>query len=498
MTDSKATEPSRLTRCVKQSFFARDAPFAFDSPQIFSTSADGTVIYALKVEIHLSVESETREIVSVLSARHISQQHVQTGKSLTYELDPDIELLELRSIVDFYPLYGKFGVLMTFNYDRSEVRQLLLWLDETREAAELVGIKTITLGGLAGIPNMGMGHRVHGEILLVGPSNRERHRSIAAYLLPMDPLQPHYVRDLQPHLTQFIAFLHSNGQQSVCLFDRGVFIKDNCLYFLMKCRHDPNIVTGFMGKTDLLAGVSGRRRLTHSIFKLDDSEVELVVLMKISFDEVFRFSELFSVRDIIQLAHCDRMIYFAMSRPDYESMQTLYWQAKYLVGKCTLKALAWLLSFFMWSQKFDGGWGVRFYLWVLETLFGRQMLPSMIPEPVRRLYSLKLTSLKWKVVDHSFTCSHPLTGSDKSIYTVMDCDQKGGLVVADMPDTYGRVEENDEKLQYSAVSYICPTTSPLALARIAEHAAYRWYPAFERSDLLRRSLGIVDWKKSLF
>ena len=64
-------------------------------------------------------------------------------------------MLELRSIVDFYPLYEKFGVLITFNYDRSEIRQLLLWLDETREAAELIGIKTVTLGGLAGIPNMG-------------------------------------------------------------------------------------------------------------------------------------------------------------------------------------------------------------------------------------------------------------------------------------------------------------------------------------------------------
>lgn len=104
----------------------------------------------------------------------------------------------------------------------------------------------------------------------------------------MDLLQPHYVRDLQPHLTQFIAFLRSNGHQSVCLFDRGVFIKDNCLYFLMKYRHEPNIVTGFMGKTDLLAGVSGRRRPTHSIFKLDDSEVELVVLMKINFGEVLQ------------------------------------------------------------------------------------------------------------------------------------------------------------------------------------------------------------------
>ncbi|KAK6042792.1 hypothetical protein COOONC_19703 [Cooperia oncophora] len=100
------------------------------------------------------------------------------------------------------------------------------------------------------------------------------------------------------------------------------------------------------------------------------------------------------------------------------------------------------------------------------------MIPVTAPPPAFNMYGLDMKSLKFRRVPIKYAfISYPLA---------IDCDRTGGVVTAELGSSL-------------KVNYFPSQTAPLSLCKLAEHSVYRNFPAFEKSPLLRRSVGQLNW-----
>ncbi|KAK5986220.1 hypothetical protein GCK32_004919 [Trichostrongylus colubriformis] len=157
------------------------------------------------------------------------------------------------------------------------------------------------------------------------------------------------------------------------------------------------------------------------------------------------FSRLLCIRHLRQVCHRESNIWMTIISSDFAQLNSWKW-------KIYLSALLYIMP---------------------------SMIPVTAPPPAFNMYGLDMKSLKFRRVpikpklyttENTFV-SYPLA---------IDCDRTGGVVTAELGSSL-------------KVNYFPSQNTPLSLCKLAEHSVYRHFPAFEKSPLLRRSVGQLNW-----
>ncbi|KIH56119.1 hypothetical protein ANCDUO_13705, partial [Ancylostoma duodenale] len=159
-----------------------------------------------------------------------------------------------------------------------------------------------------------------------------------------------------------------------------------------------------------------------------------------------RFARLLCIRHVRQVCHRDKNIWVTIICSDFAQLSTWRW---------------------------------RFYLSALLYIIP-SMIPVTAPPPTFNMYGLNMKTLKFRKVpiqpklysmENAFV-SYPLA---------IDCDDTGGVITAELGSSV-------------RINYFPSQNTPPSLCKLAEHSVYRNFPAFEKSPLLRRSVGQLNWE----
>ncbi|WKX98166.1 hypothetical protein Q1695_013670 [Nippostrongylus brasiliensis] len=70
-----------------QQFFEFDAPEAFISPQLFAVNPRGDMIYSVKIDMKLTLDPDTHEVVILLGNRTVCRCSIHSGTTLCSECE---------------------------------------------------------------------------------------------------------------------------------------------------------------------------------------------------------------------------------------------------------------------------------------------------------------------------------------------------------------------------------------------------------------------------
>uniref|UniRef100_A0A8R1DEH4 Uncharacterized protein n=1 Tax=Caenorhabditis japonica TaxID=281687 RepID=A0A8R1DEH4_CAEJA len=172
---------------------------------------------------------------------------------------------------------------------------------------------------------------------------------------------------------------------------------------------------------------------------------------------------------------------------DVKKLSTLYWRLKHLYVRIMLRLMiiGFHGSLFLW--RYDNGFTFNVLTRILMFLHGPTMIPVYSPE---RKFGLCYFDVKHRKF---FNIKHAARGlknkrdpNDTDFAVNFDVDSSGGAVVIDFP---AKEQKKDEMM----VSYYPNPTKPQSLARMCRYTAYRNFPSFEKSCMLRRLSGLLDW-----
>ncbi|KAK5969148.1 hypothetical protein GCK32_003424 [Trichostrongylus colubriformis] len=352
-----------------QLFFEFDAPEAFISPQLFAVNPRGDMIYSVKIDMKLTLDPDTQEVVVVLGSRSICRCSIHTGKSISYVIDNDISANELREASDFYLLSDNIG------------------------------------------------------------------KEFERFLWKHDP-------DLH-------------------IFAAGILAERNGLTFLLKSTDYELFETTVVGRATY--GQNGG--VLCRLIPLDNSSV--------------LFSRLLCIRHLRQVCHRESNIWMTIISSDFAQLNSWKWKIYLSALLYIIKVITLMLRFVLWLRRVDRGVSLYLYMRLLRWLYGPSMIPVTAPPPAFNMYGLDMKSLKFRRVpikpklyttENTFV-SYPLA---------IDCDRTGGVVTAELGSSL-------------KVNYFPSQNTPLSLCKLAEHSVYRHFPAFEKSPLLRRSVGQLNW-----
>ncbi|VDO39065.1 unnamed protein product [Haemonchus placei] len=221
-----------------QLFFEFDAPEAFISPQLFAVNPRGDMIYSVKIDMRLSLDPDTQEVVVALGERLICRCSIRTGKSFNYEIDNDISANDLREASDFYLLSDNIAVLITYNPENYHLSQYVLVMNETTEKALLTVKRTVTLPALSSDLSIGMGLLDEGFVLAAGHAGPDgENQQVVGHLIAADPLKASLLpnKDITPMIRQFERFLRKHDPD-LQVFPSGILAERNGLTFLLKSK----------------------------------------------------------------------------------------------------------------------------------------------------------------------------------------------------------------------------------------------------------------------
>ncbi|VDP02337.1 unnamed protein product [Heligmosomoides polygyrus] len=373
--------------------------------------------------------------------------------SSSYAIDNDITANELRESSDVYLLSDNIAVLITYNPETYRLSQYVLVLRDDDETAVLTMKRTMTLPALNSNLSIGTGLLNEGIVLAAGYTGPEGEaRQVVGHLIAADPLKASVLpnKDITPMIRQFERFLlkHDSGLH---IFAPGILAERTGLIFLLKSSEYEMFDTTVVGRATFNSNGS---RVMCQLIPLDNSSV--------------LFPRLLCVRHLRQICHREENIWMTIISSDFEQLST--------------KVITLVLRFVLWMRRVDRGVSLYLYMRLLRWLYGPSMIPVTAPPPAFNMYGLDLKSLKFRRV--------PIKQFQPKLYSVenafvsyplaIDCDRTGGVVTAELGSSL-------------KVNYFPSQNTPLTLAKLAQHSVYRYYPAFEKSALLRRSVGQLNW-----
>ncbi|CAB3401291.1 unnamed protein product [Caenorhabditis bovis] len=181
-----------------------------------------------------------------------------------------------------------------------------------------------------------------------------------------------------------------------------------------------------------------------SVFVLSMDEESIILLLS-------KCSDCLTLAALKTLKIRNGSVWINVAVPDYEKLKTFYWRVRLIYVRIVLPG----------------------------------MVPSYSPAKLFHLYYLDLNNRRFLKVPHRPRCEETSDDQqDSNFSTMFDVDARGGVLIIDQPNS---------NLQNHAVSYYPNPTRPRSLHQISMYTAYRNYPAFEKSSLLRRMTGMLEW-----
>ncbi|EYC28727.1 hypothetical protein Y032_0007g3383 [Ancylostoma ceylanicum] len=238
------------------------------------------------------------------------------------------------------------------------------------------------------------------------------------------------------------------------------------------------------------------------------------------------FARLLCIRHVRQVCHRDKNIWVTIISSDFAQLSTWRWRFYLSALLYIIKTITIVLRIVLWLRRIDRGVTLFLYIKLLRWLYGPSMIPVTAPPPTFNMYGLNMKSLKFRKVpiqpklysmENAFV-SYPLA---------IDCDDSGGVITAELGSSlkycispysgqatlihWGKGDDtetwkiifgkkqlqkrNSENVrEYFRINYFPSQNTPLSLCKLAEHSVYRNFPAFEKSPLLRRSVGQLNWE----
>ncbi|KAK6042794.1 hypothetical protein COOONC_19702 [Cooperia oncophora] len=326
--------------------------------------------------------------------------------------------------------------------------------------------RTMTLPALNSSLSIGTGLIDEGLVLATGYTGPEgENRQVVGHLIAADPLKASVLpnKDITPMIRQFEQFLMKHDPD-LHIFAPGILAERNGLTFLLKSTDYELFETTVVGRATFNANGS---RVICKLIPLDNSSI---------------FS-LLCIRHLRQVCHRDDNIWMTIISSDFAQLNSWKWRIYLSALLYIIKVITLMLRFVLWIRRVDHGVSLYLYMRLLRWLYGPSMIPVTAPPPAFNMYGLDMKSLKFRRVPikpkpysvESTFISYPLA---------IDCDRTGGVVTAE-----ARIFVKN----YFRVNYFPSQTAPLSLCKLAEHSVYRNFPAFEKSPLLRRSVGQLNW-----
>lgn len=117
------------------------------------------------------------------------------------------------------------------------------------------------------------------------------------------------------------------------------------------------------------------------------------------------------------------------------------------------------------------------------------MIPIYSPQKQFHLCYLDINRRRFFRYEHSARVLKSKMDPNETEFAMgFDVDSDGGALVLDHPT---------EKSREMELSYYRNPMKPQSLAQLATYSAYRNFPSFEKSSLLRRLTGVIDWMWSI-
>ncbi|KAJ1355801.1 hypothetical protein KIN20_013346 [Parelaphostrongylus tenuis] len=423
------------------------------------------MMYSVKIEMRLALDPDTREAVVVLISRLICRCSIRTGQNKSFTIDNDITSNELRESSDFYILADNIAVLLTYNVENYHFSQYVLLLNDTTEKAMLTMKRTTTLPSLNSGLIVGMGLLNEGFLLATGYTGPEAvHRQVVGHLIAADPLNASTFpnKDITLMIRQFERFLVRHNAD-LHIFPAGILPEKDGLVFLLKSFEYDLFESKLIGKASFTTAGS---RIQCELIPIDNSSI--------------LFPQLLCTRHVRQVCHRDGNIWMTIVTSNFEELTTWRWRVYLSVLLYIIKVITLFLRFVLWMRRLDGGVSLYFYMRILRWVYGPSMIPVTAPPPAFNMYGLDMKSLKFKRVpieprlctyENAFV-TYPLA---------IDCDRTGGVITAELGSSL-------------KINYFPSQKTPLSLCKLAEHSVYRNFPAFEKSPLIRRSVGQLNWE----
>ncbi|RCN38858.1 hypothetical protein ANCCAN_15203 [Ancylostoma caninum] len=418
----------------------------------------------------------------IVGNRLICRCSIHTGESTNYAIDYDITAVELRQSSDLYLLTDNIAVLVTYNPENYQFSQYVLALNDESENAVLTIKRTVTLPALNSSLTIGTGLLKDGYILVTGytgPAD-DRDRQVVGLMIAADPYKASSLpnKDITSMIGQFEHFL-LRSYPDLRIFAPGIFAEEDGLIFMLKRQVHHNFVCGNIIEYDLFeTSLIGR-----AYFSSHSKDVRCRLIPVDNSSVVF--ARLLCIRHVRQVCHRDKNIWVTTISSDFAQLSTWRWRFYLSALLYIIKAITIVLRIVLWLRRIDGGVTLFLYIKLLRWLYGPSMIPVTAPPPTFNMYGLNMKSLKFRKVpiqpklystENAFV-SYPLA---------IDCDDTGGVITAELGSSV--------KYCNLQINYFPSQNSPLSLCKLAEHSVYRNFPAFEKSPLLRRSVGQLNWE----
>ncbi|KAL6728416.1 hypothetical protein Aduo_010192 [Ancylostoma duodenale] len=415
--------------------------------------------------------------------RVICRCSIHTGESTNYVIDHDITAVELRQSNDLYLLTDSIAVLVTYNPENYQFSQYVLALNDRSEDAVLTIKRTVTLPALSSSLTIGTGLLKDGYILVTGytgPAD-DRDRQVVGMMIAADPYKASSLpnKDITSMIGQFERYL-LHSYPDLRIFAPGIFAEKDGLIFMLKRQvHSrltviTQVLIIFSIEYDLFeTSLIGRAYFSSR------SEAVRCRLIPVDNSSVV-FARLLCIRHVRQVCHRDKNIWVTIICSDFAQLSTWRWRFYLSALLYIIKAITIVLRIVLWLRRIDRGVTLFLYIKLLRWLYGPSMIPVTAPPPTFNMYGLNMKTLKFRKVpiqpklysmENAFV-SYPLA---------IDCDDTGGVITAELGSSV-------------RINYFPSQNTPPSLCKLAEHSVYRNFPAFEKSPLLRRSVGQLNWE----
>ncbi|PIC11614.1 hypothetical protein B9Z55_028967 [Caenorhabditis nigoni] len=184
-------------------------------------------------------------------------------------------------------------------------------------------------------------------------------------------------------------------------------------------------------------------------------------------------------------------VWMTFSVTDIEKLKTIYWRCKHLYVRVMLRLMIMGFHGSIYLWRFDNGFTFYCLTRILTFLHGPTMIPIYAPQKKFYMCYLDIQRRRFFRYDHAARVQKNKRDPNETDFAIsFDVDSSGGTVVLDHP--IDECKESKMKL-----SYFPNPTKPQSLVKLATFSAYRNFPAFEKSSLLRRLTGLFDWKWSV-
>lgn len=468
---------------IKQTYFVHSTPQGLNGAQYLAVNRDGTIIYGLRIRVELSIiemPGEVPEVLTTATEKTVCKYHITSGNSKTFQLDDDFDPLLLTRILEFYTLCEDLVVMLCYDTEHCQFIQIVVHLEHEKEWAQSVAVRRKTVTRLAGPPLINLSFLDKGRVVLCGVRasaegiNERMSLSIAA-----DPLRSFDQQDddfshLIEEFNKFLTKQPSNdeGKSLISLFLLSLDEKQISVLLSEVDPNDPHTEAIFA--TNYI-GIVNRKNKAFSVEKLDNSIITAT-------------GEPLKVSSINQMKTKGGNVWMTFSVTDIEKLKTMYWRCKHLYVRVMLRLMIMGFHGSIYLWRFDNGFTFYCLTRLLTFLHGPTMIPVYFPQKKFFMCYLNIQRRRFFRFEHSARVQKNKRDPNETDFAIsFDVDASGGAVVLDHPID----EDHNSQMK---LSYIPNPVKPQSLAQLATYAAYRNYPAFEKSSILRRMTGVLDWK----